>query len=197
VSTPWGAITDTGDVRPAEAVGVWGVGGLGVHAVQLLRTVGACPIVAVDPHLAARERALAAGADLVLDSADPDLGGRVRAVTGGAGLAAAFDFAGVPDVREQALSVLAPRGRLVLVGLTDRPLSVADGNRFSYLQQQIRGHYGSDMPVALPQILRLVEGGRVDFSQSISDVLPLARAAEAVERLEKKEGDPVRLVLRP
>jgi D-arabinose 1-dehydrogenase-like Zn-dependent alcohol dehydrogenase len=197
VSTPWGAITDTGDVRPAEAVGVWGVGGLGVHAVQLLRTVGACPIVAVDPHPAARERALAAGADLVLDSADPDLGGRVRAVTGGAGLAAAFDFAGVPDVREQALSVLAPRGRLVLVGLTDRPLSVADGNRFSYLQQQIQGHYGSDMPVALPQILRLVEGGRVDFSQSISDVLPLARAAEAVERLEKKEGDPVRLVLRP
>ncbi|MDG9688987.1 zinc-binding dehydrogenase [Streptomyces sp. DH17] len=197
VSTPWGAITETGAVRPAEAVGVWGVGGLGVHAVQLLRAVGACPVVAVDPNPVARERALAAGADLALDSADPELAQVVRAATGGAGLAAAFDFAGVPPVREQALSVLAPKGRLVLVGLTDKPLTVRDGTRFSYLQQRLLGHYGSDMPVALPQLLRLIEGGRLDFSGSISGVLPLAEAAEAVARLEKKEGDPIRLILRP
>ncbi|KMS65977.1 zinc-binding dehydrogenase, partial [Streptomyces leeuwenhoekii] len=197
VSTPWGAITETAAVRPAEAVGVWGVGGLGVHAVQLLRAVGACPVVAVDPSPVARERALAAGADLALDSADPGLREAVGAVTGGAGLAAAFDFAGVPAVREQAVSVLAPKGRLVLVGLTDKPLTVTDGTRFSYLQQRILGHYGSDMPVALPQLLRLIQGGRLDFSGSISGVLPLAEAAEAVARLEKKEGNPIRLVLRP
>ncbi|MGY1427927.1 zinc-binding dehydrogenase [Streptomyces sp. MN12] len=197
VSTPWGAITETGAVRPAEAVGVWGVGGLGVHAVQLLRAAGACPVVAVDPNPVARERALAAGADLALDSADPELRQVVGAATGGAGLAAAFDFAGVPPVREQALSVLAPKGRLVLVGLTDKPLTVTDGTRFSYLQQRILGHYGSDMPVALPQLLRLIQGGRLDFSGSVSGVLPLAEAAEAVARLEKKEGDPIRLILRP
>ncbi|MEU4980013.1 zinc-binding dehydrogenase [Streptomyces sp. NPDC021969] len=197
VSTPWGAITETGEVRPAEAVGVWGVGGLGVHAVQLLRAIGACPVVAVDPSPVARERALAAGADLALDSADPELRQTVRAATGGAGLAAAFDFAGVPPVREQAVSVLAPKGRLVLAGLTDKPLTVTDGTRFSYLQQRILGHYGSDMPVALPQLLRLIQGGRLDFSGSVSGVLPLAEAAVAVARLEKKEGDPIRLVLRP
>ncbi|MFH8708535.1 zinc-binding dehydrogenase [Streptomyces rubrogriseus] len=197
VSTPWGAITETGEVRPAEAVGVWGVGGLGVHAVQLLRAIGACPVVAVDPNPVARERALAAGADLALDSADPELRQTVRAATGGAGLAAAFDFAGVPPVREQAVSVLASKGRLVLAGLTDKPLTVTDGTRFSYLQQRILGHYGSDMPVALPQLLRLIQGGRLDFSGSVSGVLPLAEAAEAVARLEKKEGDPIRLVLRP
>ncbi|MEV7503914.1 zinc-binding dehydrogenase [Streptomyces sp. NPDC093018] len=197
VSTPWGAITVTGAVKPAEAVGVWGVGGLGVHAVQLLRTVGAYPVVAIDPNPTARERALAQGADLALDSADPALRERIREATGGAGLAAAFDFAGVPAVRAQALSVLAAKGRLVLVGLTDQPLTVADGTRFSYLQQQILGHYGSDMPVALPQLLALLQGGRLDFSASISGELPLAQAAEAVERLENKTGDPIRLILRP
>ncbi|MEU6464172.1 zinc-binding dehydrogenase [Streptomyces sp. NPDC046976] len=197
VSTPWGAITVTGAVKPAEAVGVWGVGGLGVHAVQLLRTVGAYPVVAIDPNPTARERALAQGADLALDSADPALRERIRGATGGAGLAAAFDFAGVPAVRAQALSVLAAKGRLVLVGLTDQPLTVADGTRFSYLQQQILGHYGSDMPVALPQLLALLQGGRLDFSASISGELPLAQAAEAVERLENKTGDPIRLILRP
>ncbi|MYU20673.1 zinc-binding dehydrogenase [Streptomyces sp. SID8352] len=197
VSTPWGAITDTGAVRPGEAAGVWGAGGLGVHAVQLLRAVGACPVVAVDPTPVARERATAAGADLALDPADPELPQAVAAATGGAGLAVAFDFAGVPPVREQAVSVLAPKGRLVLVGLTDKPLNLTDGTRFSYLQQRVLGHYGSDMPVALPQLLRLVQGGRLDFSGSISGVLPLADAAEAVARLESKEGNPVRLILRP
>lgn len=197
VSTPWGAITETGAIRPAEAVGVWGVGGLGIHAVQLLRAIGACPVVAVDPNPVARERALAAGADLALDSADPELSRTVREATGGSGLAAAFDFAGVPPVREQAVSVLAPKGRLILVGLTDKPLTVSDGTRFSYFQQRILGHYGSDMPTALPQLMRLIEGGRLDFSGSVSGILPLAEVAEAVARLEKKEGDPIRLVLRP
>ncbi|MYX71722.1 zinc-binding dehydrogenase [Streptomyces sp. SID3915] len=197
VSTPWGAITATGAVRPAEAVGVWGAGGLGVHAVQLLRAIGACPIIAVDPSGTARERALAAGADLALDPADSALRETVAAATGGTGLAAAFDFAGVPAVREQALTVLAPKGRLVLVGLTDRPLTVTDGTRFSYLQQQILGHYGSDMPVALPQLLRLVQSGRLDFAGSVSDVLPLARAAEAVDILNDRTTSPIRLVLRP
>ncbi|MFF1465632.1 zinc-binding dehydrogenase [Streptomyces sp. NPDC058330] len=197
VSTPWGAITVTGAVRPAEAVGVWGAGGLGVHAVRLLRAIGACPIIAVDPSETARERALAAGADLALDPADSALRETVTAATGGTGLAAAFDFAGVPAVREQALTVLAPKGRLVLAGLTDRPLTVTDGTRFSYLQQQILGHYGSDMPVALPQLLRLVQSGRLDFAGSISDVLPLARAAEAVDILNDRTTSPIRLVLRP
>lgn len=49
VSTPWAAVTDTARVRPAEAAGVWGVGGLGAHAVQLLLLVGAAPVIAVDP----------------------------------------------------------------------------------------------------------------------------------------------------
>ncbi|MFC9482832.1 zinc-binding dehydrogenase [Streptomyces griseus] len=196
VSTPWAAVTATGDVRAAEAVGVWGVGGLGAHAVQLLRAVGAHPVVAVDPAPAARKRALEFGADLALDPDDPRFREKVLGATGGAGLAAAFDFAGVPPVREQALTALAPKGRLVLVGLTDQPLTVDNGTLFSYLQHRILGHYGSESH-HVPQLVRLAEGGRLDFSRSITDVLPLEDVAAAVRRTETKEGDPVRIVLRP
>ncbi|MFJ8845919.1 zinc-binding dehydrogenase [Streptomyces cyaneofuscatus] len=196
VSTPWAAVTVTGDVRPAQAVGVWGAGGLGAHAVQLLRAVGAYPVIAVDPAPAARDRALHFGADLALDSGDPLLREQVLGATGGGGLEAAFDFAGAPAVREQALSVLAPKGRLVLVGLSDQPLTVAHSTRFSYLQHRILGHYGSEEH-HVAQLVRLAEGGRLDFSRSITDVLPLEEAATAVRRMETKEGDPVRLILRP
>ncbi|GAA1358449.1 zinc-binding dehydrogenase [Saccharothrix algeriensis] len=196
VSTPWAAITATGQVRPAEAVGVWGAGGLGAHAVQLLRLVGAAPVIAVDPLPAARERAVAFGADLALDPADAELPRQVREATGGRGLAVAFDFAGVAAVREQAVACLDARGRLVLVGLTNKPLTISNGTAFSYFQQQVRGHYGSE-PVHLTELVNLVAHGRVEFGRSISDVLPLDRAQEAVDRLIRKEGDPIRLVLEP
>lgn len=195
VSTPWSAVTVTGAVRPAQPVGVWGAGGLGVHAVQLLRLIGAAPIIAVDPLPAARERALAFGADIAIDPADDALFPQVHDASGG-GLAVAFDFAGVPLVREQAVRCLAPFGRLVLVGLTAGPITIPEGTRFSYLRQQVLGHYGSD-PGHIEQLVALARRGRLDLSRSVSGVVPLAEAAEAVDRLMRKDGDPVRLVLRP
>ncbi|MFJ9556300.1 zinc-binding dehydrogenase [Nocardiopsis sp. NPDC101807] len=196
VSTPWAAVTATAGVGPAESVGVWGAGGLGAHAVKLLRLVGAAPVIAADPDPRARERALAFGADAALDSAAPDFAAKVRELTGGRGLDAAFDFAGVPIVREQALRLLGEHGRLVLVGLTDKPLEIKDGTRFSYLRQQVLGHYGSE-PEHVVELVELVGAGRLDFAGSISGTLGLEEAPEAVERLEKRIGSPVRLVLEP
>ncbi|MGY1710045.1 zinc-binding dehydrogenase [Geodermatophilus sp. SYSU D00758] len=195
VSTPWASIVQTAGVRAGQPVGVWGVGGLGAHAVQLLRLAGAAPIVAVDPVPAARQRALDFGADLALDPSE-DVAARVRELTGGAGLAHAFDLAGVAAVREQAVRCLEREGGLVLVGLTDQPLTIRNGTQFSYFGQRILGHYGS-RPEHVEQLVGLVRHGRLDLSRSVSGTLPLTEAARGIEMLARKEGDPVRLVLRP
>ena len=196
VSTPWAAITSTGRVQPGKPVGVWGIGGLGSHAIQLLRLVGAAPILAVDPLEAARDRAVAFGADVALDPGAPDFARRLKEVTRGRGLDVAFDFAGVPAVREQAAASLGLGGRLVLVGLTDQPITVSNGTLFSYLRQQILGHYGS-VPQDVVDLVALYELGRLDLSRSVSRVLPLADAEEAIRMLSEKVGDPVRIVLTP
>jgi len=196
VSTPYAAIVGSGGVRPAQAVGIWGVGGLGAHGVRLARLAGAAPIIAVDPLPAARDRALEFGADFALDPADPGFAEAMGGATQGRGLNAAFDFAGVAAVREQAAGVLAAGGLLVLVGLTPEPLTVTDGTRFSFLGQGVRGHYGS-MPDHVEQLVRLATTGRLDLGPSISGHVPLADAADAVARLEGKTDAPIRLVLVP
>jgi len=195
VSTPWASIVSTAGVRAGQPVGVWGIGGLGAHAVQLLRLAGAAPIVAVDPVADARKRALDFGADLALDPSE-DIATRVRELTGGAGLAFAFDFAGVAPVREQAVRTLERGGALVLVGLTDQPLTIRNGTQFSYFGQRILGHYGSE-PGHVTELVSLIRHHRLDLGRSISGTLPLADAAEGVARLERKEGNPIRLVLQP
>ncbi|KAA9166392.1 alcohol dehydrogenase catalytic domain-containing protein [Amycolatopsis acidicola] len=194
VSTPWGAVTGTGQARPGRPAGVWGVGGLGAHAVQLLRLVGAAPIVAVDPLEAARERALAFGADYAFDSADPKLVKQVHAVTGG--LDIAFDMAGVAAVREQAVTCLGLGGRLVLVGLTPQPLALSQSMAFSIRGQRVLGHYGSE-PGDVETLIGLAGHHRLDLSRSITARFPLADAGEVVEKLIRKEGHPIRFVLEP
>lgn len=196
VSTPYAAIVETAHLRPAEAVGIWGVGGLGAHAVQLCRAFGAAPIVAIDPLPEARERALRLGADAAVDPRQEDFREQIKLLTGRRGLDVAIDLAGVAQVREQARSVLGPMGRLVLVGLSGAPLTLGPDVPFCYAMQQVRGHYGS-FPQHLQQLVTLTRFRRLDFSTSVSDVLPLRDAPLGVERLIQKEGSPIRLVLRP
>jgi threonine dehydrogenase-like Zn-dependent dehydrogenase len=196
VSTPWGAVAGTGRAEPGRAAGVWGIGGLGAHAVQLLRLLGAAPVIAVDPLEAARDRALEFGADFAFDPADPHFGEQILAVTGGAGLDVAYDMAGVGVVREQALRCLGRDGRLVLVGLTPEPLTVPNSIALSVRGQRILGHYGSRSG-DVDRLIGLIRYGRLDLSRSISGTLPLAEAPAAVKALSSKQGNPIRLILVP
>jgi threonine dehydrogenase-like Zn-dependent dehydrogenase len=196
VSTPWGAVAGTGRAEPGKPAGVWGVGGLGAHAVQLLRMVGAAPIVAVDPLEAARTRALDFGADYAFDPADAHFGEQVSAVTAGIGLDVAYDMAGVGAVREQAIRCLARDGRLVLVGLTPEPLTVPNSIAVSVRGTKILGHYGSH-PGAVERLIDLIRYGRLDLSRSISGTLPLSEAPAAVKALTNKKDNPIRLILTP
>ncbi|MFJ5035666.1 zinc-binding dehydrogenase [Streptomyces sp. NPDC088560] len=196
VSTPWAAITSTARVQPAETVGVWGVGGLGAHAVQLLRMSGVSLIIAVDPRPSARERALSLGADVALAPDDPTLPDVVSRGTQGRGLNVAFDFAGVPAARDQAMELLGWSGRMVVVGMWDGPVTIASGVRFGYLRQAVLGHYGSEM-VHLEQLVRMAGDGALDLSRSVGEVFDLADVQEAVARLRNGEQSHARLVLRP
>jgi D-arabinose 1-dehydrogenase-like Zn-dependent alcohol dehydrogenase len=196
VSTPYAAITDRAQVRPGEAVGIWGIGGLGVHAVKVARMVGAAPIVALDPLPEARERALRAGADVAIDPRLDDAVAQVRAVTGDVGLDAAFDIVGSSTILAQAEQCLAGRGRLVMVGISWEPTSLGPGVLFSVQSQTLMGHLGYRKE-HLDTLVRLVERGRLDVSDSISAVLPLDDIVDAVDQLATKRGNPVRLVIRP
>jgi len=76
VSTPFGAVVRTGRVGIGESIGVWGIGGIGTHIVQLARLVGAVPVIAVDIKPAVLDRALELGADYAFEAATPRCGTR-------------------------------------------------------------------------------------------------------------------------
>ena len=189
VSTPWAAISSTGQVKEGESVAVFGVGGLGFHAVQLLKIIGCSKVIAIDPREDARGRALEVGADFAFDPSDEDLKKH-------RGLNCAFDFAGVTSVRKQALSLLAEEGRLVIVGIANEPITIPNHMAFTYMRTQIRGHYGSEAHHT-QELVNFVAEGNLDLSRSISQVLALEQATEALKLLESKVGNPIRILLKP
>jgi len=195
VATPYAALTTRGGLRPGEKVGLWGIGGLGTHAVQLARICGAGFIIAVDPLPSARERALAVGADLVLDPATPKLAREIRELTGG-GLDLAVDLVGANVVLQQCVSSLGRGGRAVMVGLSLDRLDLEVSLLFGVQQHSVLGHLGYDRK-HLDELVTLLANGRLDLSASISDVLPLKEIEEGVRRLAEKDGDPVRLIVTP
>ena len=189
VSTPWAAISSTAKMAAGESAVVFGVGGLGIHAVQLLKIVGCSKVIAIDPREDARANALATGADFAFAPDDPEIKKH-------RGLNAAFDFAGVTPVRKQALSLLGEQGRLVIVGIANEPIVIPNDMAFTYMRTQILGHYGSE-DHHVRELIEFARQGKLDLSQSVTEVMPLEKAAQALDKLANKVGNPIRIVLKP
>ncbi|WP_324788375.1 zinc-binding dehydrogenase [Streptomyces sp. H51] len=197
VATPFSGIVERGGLRPGERAGVWGVGGLGVHAVQIARLAGASLVVAVDPLDSARRRALEAGADHAFDPTATDVPEQVRRLTDGEGLDLTAELSGAGSALAQAVSCLGRYGRAVMIGMSPQPIHLTENTiLFGYFNHSVLGHDGYTRR-HLTQLMRLLAAGRLDLSRSVSEVLPLEEITRGVERLRTKAGDPVRLVVRP
>jgi D-arabinose 1-dehydrogenase-like Zn-dependent alcohol dehydrogenase len=196
VSTPYAALTARAELHAGESIGLWGIGGLGVHAVQIARLVGASPVIAVDPLASARERALAVGADVALDPTSEDVVERIREITDGEMLDVAVDLVGANVVLAQTVGSLGRRGRAVMVGLSLDDVHLGPGLFFGVLGQSLLGHLGYDKK-HLDDLVQLVRTGRLDVSGSISATMPLDDVVKGVEQLKTKRGNPIRLVVEP
>lgn len=196
VSTPYGAVVRTGKVVVGESVGVWGVGGIGTHIVQLARLVGAVPVIAVDINPVVLDRALDLGADYAFDPRDEQLNDKIAEVTGGRKLDVAFDAVGLKATFEQALDSVTVGGRLVAVGMSAESPTVGPTSMFGLTQKQVLGHLGYQN-VDIETLATLVSRGRLDLSRSISEIVPLEEIAAGIEMLEKRDGNPIRILVKP
>jgi 2-desacetyl-2-hydroxyethyl bacteriochlorophyllide A dehydrogenase len=196
VSTPFHALRGRGRLRAGEAVAVVGCGGLGTHAIMLARLMGAGCIVAIDPDAAARERALALGADFAVDPAEDDPVKAVRARLGRRGVDLALEFVGRQETAETTVRLLDKTGRAVFVGVGMARPSLPPLIAFVGGENAVVGSFGMDRR-DIEDLLTLIGAGRLDLSMSISARYPLAQVNEALDRLASKDQGVVRVVVEP
>jgi threonine dehydrogenase-like Zn-dependent dehydrogenase len=170
-------------VLPGD-VAVIGAGTLGLLTIAALRHLGADhTIVATAKHPQQQRLARDLGADRVVASSE--LSRVVRSLTGAmvvgdqlsAGITTVVDCVGSADSTQQALTVVAPGGEVVLVGMPG-PSTTLDLTGLWHRESAIRGCYAytrDDFERAVG-LVRDAQLGRL-----VSATYPLARYREAIE----------------
>ncbi len=172
-------------VTAGDRVAVFGVGGLGLSAVQLARACGAEQVFAVDVNpdkLAAAERYGAAA----IDPADGAPEQQLRAATGGRGVDVALEFAGLPLTQQQAVAALAVQGRVALAGITDQPFAVDSYGTVINHEAEIIG-VSDHLRGELVTLMEFTRQGVLDLASVITDRVRLD-AGEINQRLDALAG---------
>jgi 2-desacetyl-2-hydroxyethyl bacteriochlorophyllide A dehydrogenase len=183
-------------LRPGETVAIFGIGGLGISALQLARHFGAGEVFAVDVNPRKLELAERFGA-IPVNASGGDPVHHLRELTGGRGVDVALELVGLPVTMRQAVQSLAILGRAALVGLTRETFAVAPYSELLNKEAEIIGvsdHVAREIPV----LLDLARTGKLDLSRGIIRTVPLEAGAvnSVLDRLEKF-GDDVRVVINP
>ena len=191
VGTGLGAVINTARVRPGETVVVFGVGGVGIAAVQGARIAGAAQIIAVDPVEERRTLALRFGATATL-APDEQTPRQVKNLTNG-GADHAIETAGRQDTFDAALAATRVGGSVTLVGMPGANADAYVINRasaFILSEKRILGSaYGSCQPQRdVPRFLALARAGELDLAGMITAIRPLSEIGRAIEDLEAGRG---------
>ena len=181
-----------GRLMAGETVLVTGAsGGVGMQAVQLARLDGG-RVIAVTSSAGKAAVLREAGADEVIVSPGLDFAAEVRRRTGGHGADLALEIVGSLTF-SQTLRSLAAGGRLVTVGNLETGSVDLNPGLVIVKELEILGAYATTQG-ELHESFRLVASG--ELRSWVADVLPLAEASRAHDRLEKKQVAG-RLVLEP
>ncbi|MDU0313556.1 NAD(P)H-quinone oxidoreductase [Phycicoccus sp. M110.8] len=202
VSTVWSNVFMTANLLPGQTLLVHGgSSGIGTMAIQLAREVGAH--VAVTAGSAEKlEACRALGAEVLVNYREEGFVERVRAATGGAGADVVLDNMGAKYLARN-VDVLAPNGRLVVIGLQGGRTAELDlgkllAKRAAVIATSLRARPAAEKATIVAAVREhvwpLVEAGRV--RPVVHGRYPLADAAAAHRELESS-GHVGKILLTP
>jgi 2-desacetyl-2-hydroxyethyl bacteriochlorophyllide A dehydrogenase len=183
-------------LKAGETAAIFGVGGLGMSAIQLARAFGALDVFAVDIHeeklaLAAQHGAIPVNARQVDPVAE------IRRRTHGKGIDVALELIGLPQTMRQTVQCLGVMGRAVIAGIGDKPLEIDTYRELLGNEAEIIGsndHLLQELPLLVEMARRRV----LNTSRVVTRTVPLDADAinQTLDALERFDSG-VRTVIVP
>ncbi|TNC72768.1 zinc-dependent alcohol dehydrogenase [Rubellimicrobium roseum] len=176
------------EVSFAQSIVVLGAGPVGNLHVQMMRLIGAAPIIVADLSEARCQKALEVGADVAIS--DPaELKAAVLARTGGRGADLVIESVGSPRLYATAFDLIRKGGHVAFFGLTGPGETVSvDILRTILEENSLKGSVagmGEDMHDAMT----LLAHGRFQISAFIGSEYPLDHIQQAFDTLADRPGD--------
>ena len=183
-------------VKPGETVAVFGAGGLGQSAIQLARAFGALNVYAVDINEGKLNLAAHYGA-IPINTQKVDVVEEIKKLTNGKGVDVAIEMIGLPQTMKQAVQSAGVMARVVIVGLSNKPLEINTYNDLIGKELELIGSNDHHLH-ELPLLIEMARKKILDTSRIVTRAVPLeANAVNAtIDALEKFSGG-VRTVIVP
>jgi len=183
IGTPYHALTKRARLQPGEHVIVTGAGGgVGVHAVQLAKMMGAF-VMAVDIGEEKLSLARDLGVDVIFDASTGDFSETTRTWTNGEGVEVVLELVGTKTF-EASLKSLARGGRMVIVGSHTGTELKASPQAMIANEWEILGSRNVTKR-ELAEVVALVAAGRV--KPIVTGTYPLEEAESLHQKLRKQE----------
>ena len=184
VITGVGAVFNTAELEPGSRAVVFGIGGVGLNAIQGCVTAGAEMVIAVDTNNTKLEMAKEFGATHTINTNEvEDVSKVIKKLTAG-GVDYAFECVGHGKVVEQAYKSLGRAGTVVVVGVAD----MKDQTSISTFalpadERTLKGSWlGSARPqYDFPRILNLYKANRLKLDELITQTYTIDEAPQAFE----------------
>ena len=194
VVTGVGAVINTARIEPGCTVAVFGLGGVGLSAVQGARIAGARQIIAVDVVEPKLTHALELGATHVVDASSQDPVEAIQNMTDG-GVDYSFEAIGLKTAAEQAFYCLTPGGTATVIGIMPRGQKVEIEGQMFLSERKIQGSgMGSNrFRTDMPRLIEFYRQGRLLLDEMITRRGRLEDVNEAFRAM--KAGEVSRTVL--
>jgi alcohol dehydrogenase (nicotinoprotein) len=188
VPTGWGSAVNTANVAPGDTVAIYGIGGIGINAVQGARYAGAKNVVAIDPLENKREKAMELGATHAFATAE-EAQGAITEMTRGQGADSAILTVDLmtAEVVEAGFNAIGKGGTVVVTGLNklEIPTVTVSGSILTLFRKTIKGSlFGDCNPTTdIPKILGLYQAGDLKLDEIITRTYTLDEVNEGYEDL--------------
>ena len=180
------------EVTAGEPCVVIGAGPIGTMTAVALRARGVERVVVVEKNDRRLERARGLGFDAVgLDGVHE----AALAALGGVPPAVVFECAGNPAAPNLAIELVAPSGRVILLGVLEEPVPISQ-LLLMLKEAQIRSSFAY-RPGDFDEAIAVIEAGKVPAEDLITGREPLARAQECFEELVSPETEHLKVLLKP
>ncbi len=193
--------TRRGQVKPGDAVAVFGAGPIGLVTLQAAKAAGATTLIAVDIEDFRLDWAKKLGATHTVNARQADAIAEIMRITDGlrgagaafAGVDVAFETAGAVPTTRNALAATRRGGVAVLVGLPPDAMVELDIVSAASKEIDIRGmfRYANQYPASLA----LVSAGTIDVASLVTHHFSLDKAEDALRFADEHKSEAIKVVV--
>ena len=167
-----------GMVAPGDTIAVVGAGPIGLAAILTAKLYTPGRIIAIDQADARLESAKRFGADAVINNSGDDPIAAVMEMTDGLGADVSVEAVGVPATFELCAELVRPGGRIANVGVHGEPSTL---HLEKLWIRDVTITTGLVDTRTIPQLLKLIVGGRLDPSPFITHRYALDQMMDAYD----------------